>query len=130
MTRHTGRACQIVIIVDMAIDALPRWNGMTSCQRETRTVVIEDRICPRGRVVALIACLGETRRNVIGIGRSLIVLQMTTGAGRGAEVVVAIDVAIGTLPRWHGVHAGKREGCGVMVERCIRPCRYVVALLA
>ena len=46
MTRYAGRARQIVVIVDMAIDALPRWNGVTSCQRETRTVVIEGRIGP------------------------------------------------------------------------------------
>jgi len=41
---------------------------------------------------------------------------MTTGAGRGRQVVVVVYVAIGTLPRWHSVQAGKREGCGVVVE--------------
>ena len=46
MTRHTGRARQGVVIVRMAIDALPRWNCMQTGQRETRTVVIEGRICP------------------------------------------------------------------------------------
>jgi hypothetical protein len=46
MTRHAGRARQGVVIVDMAIDALTRWNGVEAGQRETRTVVIEGRICP------------------------------------------------------------------------------------
>lgn len=55
---------------------------------------------------------------------------MTTGAGRARQVVVVVYVAIGTLPRWHGVQAGKREGSGVVVEGSIRPCRDVVALLA
>jgi len=71
--------------------------------------------------VALIAGLGETRSDVIRIGRPLIVLQMATDAGRGAQVVIVVYVAISTLPRWNGVQAGKRKGCGVMVERSIRP---------
>ena len=71
--------------------------------------------------MALIARLGETRGDVIRIGRFLIVLQMATDAGCGGQVVVVVYVAIGTLPRWHGVQAGKRKGCGVMVERSIRP---------
>ena len=53
---------------------------------------------------------------MVRIGRSLIVLQMATDAGRRAQVVVVIYVAIGALPRWHGVQAGKREGRGIVVE--------------
>lgn len=41
VTRYAGRARQGVVIVDMAIDALPRWHGVQAGQRETRTVVIE-----------------------------------------------------------------------------------------
>ena len=55
---------------------------------------------------------------------------MTTGACRARQVVVVVYVAIRTLPRWHGVQAGKWEGSSVVVERSIRPCRDVVALLA
>ena len=66
--------------------------------------------------MALIARLGETRGHMIRIGGALIVLQMTTDAGRRAQVVVVIYVAIGALPRWHGVQAGKREGRGIVVE--------------
>ena len=130
MTGHAGRARQVVVTVDVAIDALTRWHGVHAGERETGTVVIEDRICPRSRVVALSAGLGEARGDVIRIGCSLIVLQMTTGAGRGRQVVVVVDVAIVTLSRRHGVHAGKRESCGIVIKRGIRPCRYGVALLA
>ena len=77
--------------------------------------------------MALIAGLGKTRRYVIRIARSLIVLQMATDAGRGGQVVVVVDVAIGTLPWWNGVQAGKRKRRGVVVEGSIRPCRDVVA---
>jgi len=66
--------------------------------------------------VALIARLGETRGHMIRIGGALIVLQMTTDAGRRAQVVVVVYVAIGALPRWNGVQAGKREGRGIVVE--------------
>ena len=74
MTGHAGRAGQVVVVVDVAIDALTRWHDVHAGQRETGTGVIEGRICPRSRVVALIAGLGEARGNVIWIGRSLIVL--------------------------------------------------------
>ena len=80
--------------------------------------------------MALIARLGEIRGGVIRIGRPLIVLQMTGHAGRARQVVVIVDVAIDALTRWHGVHTGKRESCGIVIKRGIRPCRYGVALLA
>lgn len=71
--------------------------------------------------MTLVACLGKVRGDVIRIGGSLIVLQMTTGAGRGREIVVVVYVAIGTLSRRHGMHSSQREGCGVVVEGSIRP---------
>jgi len=74
VARIAQRAVQRIVIVDMAVRALPRRHGVISRQRETRTVVIESGIGPRSRVVALLACLGKTRRHVIGIGRCLIVL--------------------------------------------------------
>jgi len=37
---------QRIVVVDMAIDALPRWDGVTSRQREAGTAVIEGGICP------------------------------------------------------------------------------------
>lgn len=46
MARHAGRARQRVVIADMAIDALPRWDSVQAGQWETGTVVIERRICP------------------------------------------------------------------------------------
>ena len=71
--------------------------------------------------MALIAGLGETRSDVIRIGRPLIVLQMATDAGRGAQVVIVVYVAISTLPRWNGVQAGQRETRTVVIEGRICP---------
>ena len=74
MTGHAGGARQVVVVVDVAIHTLTRWHGVHAGERETGTVVIEGRICPRSRVVALIAGLGEARGDVIRIARSLIIL--------------------------------------------------------
>ena len=90
-------------------------------QRETGTTVIEDGIRPRSRVVALIACLRKAGRNVIGVCRSLIVLQMTRHAGRARQCVVIVDMAIDALTRWNGVQAGQREPRTVVIEGRVCP---------
>ena len=112
---------QRIIIVDMAVRALPWRNSVTSRQRETGAAVIERRVCPRTRVVALIACLREAGGNVIGVCSPLIVLQMTRHTGGARQIVVIADMAIGTLPRWHGVQSGERETCAVVIEDRICP---------
>ena len=58
---------------------------------------------------------------MVRIRRALIVLQVTTHAGIGGQVVVVGDMAIDALTRWYGVHPGQRKVRQVMVERCVRP---------
>lgn len=41
MTRDASGAGQVVVVIDVAIGALPRWNSMHSCQRKSRRVVVE-----------------------------------------------------------------------------------------
>ena len=106
MARDTGRAGQVVVVVHVTVGALPRRDRMRTRQREARAVVIESRIQPRSRAVALIAGLREIRRDVIRVRRPLKVLQMAADAGARREVVVVVDVAIGAQPRRHRVHAG------------------------
>ena len=43
MARDARRLRQVVIVVDMAIGALPRGNGMSACQWEARLGVIKVR---------------------------------------------------------------------------------------
>ena len=116
VARHAGRAGEVVIVVDMTVGALPRWRSMRAGQGESSAVVVEGRIQPGSRVVALVAGLREIRRHVIRVRRSLEVFQVTGHAGRAGQVVIIVDVAIAALPRWNCVHAGEGEGCRVVVE--------------
>lgn len=74
MATHTRGAGQVVIVADMAIGTLARRHGVHARQRKVRHVVVERRVRPRSRVVALCASLREVRRRMVRIGRSLIVL--------------------------------------------------------
>ena len=76
VARDASGAGQVVVVVYMAVGTLPRRRSMRACQCEPGTVVVKGRIQPGSRVVARIATLGEVRRDVIRIGRSLIILQV------------------------------------------------------
>ena len=99
-------------------------------QSEARAVMVERRIQPRSRVVALPAALREIGRYVIRICRPLVILQVAGNAGRAGQVVIVIDVAITTLPWRHGMHAGQGKSGQRVIKRRIRPRDCVVALVA
>ena len=121
-------AGQIVVTIHVALRALQR--RMRACERESRGRVIEGRVAPRCRSVALLARRREVRLHVIRIGRSVEVRLMAADAGGvgAGQVVVVVDV---TLHTSHGrVSARQREpSCGV-IECRARPRCGVVALLA
>ena len=121
MARDAGGGGQVVIVVDVTIRTCPRRNGVTAREREPGGAVIERGVEPGTRGVALVASLREIRRDVIRVGRSLVVLQVATHAGRCIEVVVVVDVAIGAGPRRNGVQSGERETGAVVIEGGIEP---------
>ena len=55
---------------------------------------------------------------------------MAGHARRAAQVVIVVDVAIGTGTRRYSVQAGEREPRGCVVEGCVHPVGRVVTLIA
>ena len=129
VTRHTSGAGQVVVVVDVAIDALPRGNGVRTRQNESGRRVIELAVSPSHRVVTLLA--GGREPGMSHRAHCVVVVGlMATDASRGGDVVVVIDVAICTLPRRHSVRAGQREPGRRVIKACRLPGSGVVARLA
>ena len=105
----------------MAVRALTRRHSVRSRQHEAGAVVVESRIQPRGRVVALIAGLREVRRDVVRIRRSLEVLQVARHAGRAVQSVVVVDVAVRARARWHRMHACQSESGRGVIKLAVGP---------
>src|SRR5215467_5049242 len=103
---HAGCGIQAVIVINVAIGALPRGNRVQSGERETRAAVVKGGIGPVGGGVALITGLREIRGDVIGIGGALVILQVAGHTRRTREVVIVVDVAIGAGARRNRVHPG------------------------
>ena len=130
MARYACGSRQVVIVVDVAIRALPRRNQVRPTQREPGAVVVEAGVRPRGRVVALIAALREVRSHVIGVRRPLVVLQVARDTRGARKVVIVVDVAVRAQARRHRVPAAERKPGAAVVEGCVQPRNRIVALLA
>jgi len=129
VARHAGGARQVVVVVNVAIRALTRRHSVRSRQHEAGAVVIEGRIQPGSRVVALVAGLREVRRDVIRIRRALEVLQVASHASSTAQRVVVVDVAVRARAWWNGVHAGQSESRRRVIKFAVGPQHRIVALL-
>src|SRR6516164_8778085 len=70
-------------------------------QRKAGGGVVEAGAGPRGRVVALLASLRETRLHVIRSSGSLEIFQVAADAGgiRASQIVIPVYVALGALHR-------------------------------
>ena len=75
--------------------------------------------------MAGLAGLRESALHVVGIRRVLEIRQVARDAGRGREVVVVVDVAIGALPRRHGVRV-RSAGSSPSSGRKLAGCQAVV----
>jgi len=123
---HACGAAQSVVVVEVAIGALPRRHGVQARQRKSGGGVIEFAVGPLHGVVALLARGGEA-----GVGYwccgAVVSGLVTTDARRAGDAVVVVDVTVAALPRRHSVRASQREP-GFRVIECRRlPCRSVVA---
>ena len=122
MATHARRRRQVVIIVDVAISTSARRHSVQSGQSEARRGVIELAISPLNRVVALLA--GGRESGVRYRSGGVIVIGLVTADARDiGDVVVVVDVAIGTLPRRNGMGSGERESrLGVIECRGLPRC--------
>jgi len=130
VARYTRGAGQVVVVVHVAVGALSRRYGMRARQGEVDQRVIEAGRRPSRRGMALGAVGGEVGRDVIGIRRTLKIFEVTTNAGRAAQVVDTISVTVGTLARRNRMSTRQRESDGTMIEFCIQPTIRAVATLA
>ena len=130
VARDASGAGQVVVIVDMAVRALPRRHRVRAGQSEVHHRVIESRRGPGHRGMALLAGRGEVCRDVIGVRRALKILQVAANAACAGQVVVVVDVAIGTLPRRHCMPASQRESCRRVIELRVQPIVGGVTVLA
>ena len=131
VARVTQRAVQAVIVIDVAIGTEPRWHGVRARQLEAGSGVVEGAVGPMNRVVASFTGCRKCCRDVIHRRLGGVVIGLMAGyASRAGQVVVVVDVAVGTRPRRHRMRTRQREtGCAV-IERRTLPRRRAVALLA
>ena len=120
-----------VVVVDVAIHALPRRRGVHAGQGERSLVVIENAVGPEHGVMAQLAGRGEADGNVVNRALRVVVIgQVAADASRSREVVVVVDVAVGAQARRHGVHAGQIEPGRSVVEDGVQPRGRAVTLFA
>lgn len=81
--------------------------------------MIKGRSTPRYGVVTLQAGLGKGCLHVVGIGRALVVLQVTGHAGGIGQLVISVDVTL--RARQRGVRARQCEARTVVIERYAAP---------
>ena len=129
VARVAQHRVQRIVIVHMAVDALPRRHRVRSGQREARGRVVKLTIGPQYRVVAVFAgrrepCMGNGSR------RGTVVLLVARVAGCATQRVVVVDMAVGALPRRHRVGSIERKPGAVVVEGRIQPGGCVVARAA
>ena len=130
VTTDAGRGVQLVVVVDVAIRALPRRDRVRAGQGKSGRGVIESRAAPGGRAVAGLARRREAGCHMVWIGRALVILQVATDASRAGQIVVIVDVTVRALARWHGVGSRQSETGGGVIELAVGPGYRVMALLA
>lgn len=115
-----------VVVVDVAIHAMPWRCLMRTSERESSVVVIERRICPIQRVMAKLAGRREPCGCVRWVIRVLIIRLVACVTECAIQVVVVVLVAIRALPWWHSMGIRQLETRTRVIERAIRPLHRVM----
>ena len=133
VTANAGRAGQVVVVVGVAVGALPWRHCMSAGQRKSHRRVIELRIQPVVGGVATVARSGELGADVVGIGRPREIRRVARIALRGHRLKLAIGRALmAGVAVDCGVRPGQREPVIVLLDLLNRnlPAAHRVALLA
>jgi len=130
VARDTGCRREVVVVVDVAVEADAWRIGVGVCQRKAYRRMVKRRGLPGTGVVARLASLREPSSDVIWIRRPLEIAQVATHAGGARQVVVVVDVAIEAYPRWIGMRVGQRKAGAGVIELSVRPGHCVVTVLA
>ena len=129
VARNASRVRDVVVVVDVAVGACPRRDRMRARQRESGLRVIELAIRPLDGVVAVLASGRETRVRYRSF-RIVVVGLVARNAGRVRDVVVVVDVAVGTGSWRNRMRARQRESGLRVIELAIGPLDRVMALFA
>jgi len=123
---HASRVGQVVVPVNVAIATLQP--GMRARDGETHCGVIEARGLPCGRVVAVLTCLREPKRDVIRVGSLAKIRQVATHTVGWRSLVSSAHMATRAIKRGMGPGKGK-PGNFQVVEASTEPGRDRMALL-
>ena len=102
-----GRFRDVVVVVDVAIGALPRRYRVRAGQGKFAVEWSKVAGCHAVVVWQVSQVCENFPLHVVRIRRGLEVLQVARNAGVGRQVVVVVDVAIRALSRRNGVRAGQ-----------------------
>ena len=130
MAAHACCCGDVVIVVDVTVEADARRIGVCVGERESYGRVIKGRRLPGDGGVALLAGLRESASHVVRVLSALKVLEMAGGAGGGRQIVVVVDMAVQANARWISVGVGQRKSGGGVIKFGIKPGVRTVALLA
>ena len=133
VARNASRAREVEVVVDVAVRAGAGRVRVPASQRESHRIVIEFRIQPVVRAVALIASCRVPEDDVIRRGRALEVRLVARIAHRGHDLKFAVGrVLVAGIAIDGGVSAGQWEAIVVLLNFLNRYCpsAHAVALLA
>jgi len=127
VARDTGRAAQLVVIVDVALRALQC--GVGAGEGKAGGGVVELAVSPDHGVMATVASSGKTGCDVVHRADGIVVIGLVARDACGVgQLVVAVDVALGTGSCQ--VRARKCPASGRVIEFAIGPDYGVVAGVA
>ena len=110
MTGDATRLVELVIVIDVAIGASARWDGVRPGQRPSSLRMIELAVHPVDRVMTGFTGSGETGRDMVNGLLGVVVILLMAGDARSlGQVVIVVDMAIRAGAGRHGMAASQRE---------------------